>query len=310
MMLLLCCTLTPATLVAQTYSLGGIVQRLQSAELAVGFATTNPAVDKRLAGLGQYFADVHASDLTLDDIADIITRRSLDLGTIARWDRRAVDAYTTRPFRDSITSLTTVAHGTLEAALQAKLSKRELDSLYKPIDSLGTLVLVLAKANNQDKLRRFEIKYGAASPQLNVAEVGLNYLAQLALPGFLPSSDGYPTPYEIVASYRTTDLTAAQSTAGHLTARVVSTAQLGLRIYDFKEGCGKGSRFADLLNPCQSSLGAFFLPADDAALRRVFGKGSRSGFFLARGKYHVGYVFGDQQRFVFGMDQQIVPYMF
>lgn len=295
---------------AQSYTLGGILQRLRDAEQIVAFATTNPVVDKRLAVLTDYFANSHASDLTLDDLADIVTRRSVSIGTVARWDREAVNSYTAKPFRDSVSSLTTVAHGSLEAALQAKLTKTELDNLYKPIDSLGTLILVLARANNQEKLRRYEIKYGPSSPHLNVAEVGLNYIAQLAVPGFLPSDDGYPAPFELVATYRTTDLTAAQSATSHVTARVLSTAQLGLRMYGFGENCGKGSRFADLLNPCQSSLGAFFASPTDGALAQPWKTGSRSGFYLARGKYHLGYVFGSQQRIVFGTDQQILPYVF
>ena len=302
--------LLPSVAFAQTYTLGGVVQRLQSAETLVNFAATNPVVDKRLAALSTYFVTAHATGLSLADLADIVTRRSVSIGTVARWDRELVNSYTTRPFRDSVNSLATVAHGSLEALLQAKLNKHELDSLYKPIDSLGTLILLLAKDNNQEKLRRYEIKYGPASPQLNVAEVGLNYVAQLVVPGFLPTQDGYPTPYEIVATYRTTDLTAAQSSASHLTARVVSTAQLGLRIYGFTENCGKGSRFADLLNPCHSSLGAFFAAPSDGALSQPWRTASRSGFYLARGRYHVGYVFGAQQRLVFGTDQQILPYVF
>ena len=302
--------LWPSKAAAQTYTLGGIVRRLQDAEQIVGLESISAVVDKRLAVLREFFTNSHADDLSLDDIADIVTRHSVSVGTVARWDRQLVSAYSTPALRDSVRSLTTVAHGSLEAALQQKLTRRELDSLYAPVDSLGTLVLLLAKANNQEKLRRYEVKYGPGSPQLNAAEVALNYLAQLTLPGFLPSDDGYPTPYEIVAAYRTTDLTAAQSDASHLTARAVSTAQLGLRIYGFGASCGKGGHFVDILNPCQSSLGAFLASPNDGALSQPWRAGSRAGVYLARGKYHVGYVFGTQQRLVFGIDQQILPYVF
>jgi hypothetical protein len=227
---------------------------------------------------------------------------------VARWNRQVPQFEL--GFVDSLVALNTVAHGALQRALMEKLTRESLDSLYKPIDDFGAQVLIKARAANQEKLRRFYIKYGPASPHLNLAEVGINYLGQLFIPGLLPSADGMPSPYELVATYRTTDLTAAHSDAGHLTGRVVTTAQAGVRMYGFSETCGKGGRFVELIDPCQSSAGAFFMGPRDAPLAKLWGSGQRAGFYLARGKYHLGYVFGAEKRLVFGVDQQLVPYVF
>jgi hypothetical protein len=281
---------------------------LKAGESIVAFSTTTPVVAKRLDGLELYFRNAGAMDLTLDELTDVYTRRRADLSTVARWNRHVPQF---EPgFVDSLVALNTVAHGALQRALMEKLSRESLDSLYKPIDDFGTQVLVKARAANQEKLRRFYIKYGPESPRLNLAEVGINYLGQLFIPGLLPSEDGMPSPYELVATYRTTDLTAAQSDAGHVTGRVVASAQVGLRMYGFSETCGKGGRFVDLLDPCHSSAGAFLMGPRDAPLQRLWGSGQRAGVYLARGKYHLGYVFGAEKRLVIGVDQQLVPYVF
>jgi hypothetical protein len=293
---------------APVTTLADIFARLKAGEAITGFETTSPRVAQRLAVLDAYFTSANAMGLTIDELTDIYTHRRADLATVARWDRNAPAL--TPGLVDSLVALNTVAHGQLLTALQARLSRDSLDTLYKPIDDFGTLVLVKARAANQEKLRRFYVKYGPQSPHLNLAEVGLNYLGQLFIPGLLPSEDGWPTPYELVATYRTTDLTAAQSDAGHFTGRVVTTAQLGVRMYGFSPNCGKGGRFAELMNPCQSSAGAFLVGPRDAPLARVWGSGVRGGVYLARGKYHLGYVVGADKRVVIGVDQQLVPYVF
>ena len=293
---------------ASEATLGDIIHRLRVGESFVDFKTTTPVVAKRLDGLDLYFRNAGAMGLTLDQLTDAYTHRRADVATVARWYRHVPQFEPA--FVDSLVALNTVAHGALQRALMEKLSKESLDSLYKPIDAFGAQVLVKARAANQEKLRRFYIKYGPDSPRLNLAEVGINYLGQLFIPGMLPSADGLPSPFELVATYRTTDLTAAKTDAGDLTGRVVTTGQIGLRMYGFSETCGKGGRFVDLIDPCQSSAGAFLMGPRDAPLSKLFGSGQRAGVYLARGKYHLGYVFGAEKRLVFGVDQQLVPYVF
>lgn len=295
---------------APTFTLGDVIARLQTGAAIIGLSATNPPVSKELDSLGRVLSDENATALSLDQVADLFTRRSPRIGTVARWDRNPCAPGATSCFYNTLVGVLRIAHGSLEQALQSRLSKDSLDVLYRPIDQLGTIVLQRAGADNQEKLRRYGVKYGASSPQLNVAEVGLNYLAQLAVPGFLPSADGWPSPYEIVADYRPWDLTAAESASAHLTARAVATTLAGLRVYNFGASCGGGGVLADLLHPCESSGGAFLLAPRDQALSRTWGSDMRLGAYLSRGKYHVGFVFGANPRVALGIGTQLLPYIF
>lgn len=295
---------------APSFTLGDVLTRLQAGAAIVDLSTTNPPLSRELDSLAHFFVTVHATSLSLDQVADLYTRRSPRIGTVARWDRNPCAPAATSCFYNALVGLLRVAHGSLEQSLQARLPKDSLDALYRPIDELGTRVLQRAGADEQEKLRRYAVKYGPSSPQLNVAEVGLNYLAQLGIPGFLPSADGWPSPYEIVAAYRPLDLTAAQSASAHLTAQAVAATLAGLRVYRFGASCGGGGVLADLVRPCESSAGAFLLAPRDEALFRTWGPDTRVGAYLSRGKYHVGYVFGANPRVVLGIGAQILPYIF
>ena len=302
---------SPATASAtSSFTLGDVIARLQAGAAIVGLSTTNPPVSKTLDSLGRVLSDEHATGLSLDQVADLFTRRSPKIGTVARWNRDPCAPTATACFYGELVDLLRIAHGSLEQALHERLSKDSLNVLYAPVDQLGTVVLQRAGADNQEKLRRYGVKYGANSPQLNVAEVGLNYLAQLAVPGFLPSADGWPSPFEIVADYRPWDLTAAQSASAHLTARAVATTLAGLRVYNFGASCGGGGVLADLLHPCESSGGAFLLAPQDQPLSRTWGPDMRLGAYFSRGKYHVGFVFGPNPRIALGIGTQLLPYIF
>lgn len=292
---------------APSYALEDVIGAMRAGAAIVRLDAAAPEVALRLDRLESYFGGAHALGLSLDDLTTIYTRRSATVRTVARWNSARVAP----AFADSLASLNKIAFGQLEQLLRTALTADSLGRLYAPIDEFRRRVQLAALASNQERLRRFAQKYGPSSPQLNLAEVALNYAAQLTVPGFLPDDAGAPSPYEIVATYRTTDLTAARGSESKLTARVVSTAQLGVRKYSFKEGCGIGSRFADLLSPCQSSLGVFMMGPDDAPLRRVWGSGNRAGLYAARGKYHLGFVaLGGGRRVVVGVDQQLVPFTF
>ena len=250
--------------------------------------------------------------LSLEEIGKLYAPGPRDIGVVARWNRRNVAPVAIPGFADSLTALDRVVHSELEPALQSRISEDSLNSLFKPVDALGTIVLTNARNANQEKLRRLSQKYGPGSPQLNVVEVGLNYLFQLKVPGFAPSTDGWTSPYEIVATYRTTDLTGSKSgTDSTFRGHAVTTGQIGVRKYNFAPDCGTGHRLSELINPCQSSLGAFLMGPRDSPLLSPLSLATRGGVYLSRGKYHfAGVVFGPGKRFVFGVDQQILPYIF
>jgi hypothetical protein len=297
---------------AQSYTLGDLFASVRSGAATVQLERTRPASAQRLAALDAYFTSIHATTLSLAQVQQLYNPGPKNVGIVARWNRHAVEPVAEPGFADSLTALNRVIHTELEPALQTRLSEDSLNALFKPVDALGTLVLRAAQGNNQEKLRRFAVKYGPGSPQLNLVEVGLNYLVQLKVPGFAPSPDGWTSPYEIVATYRTTDLTASKTaTDSTLRGRVVTTGQLGIRKYNFDPNCGRGHRLSELINPCQASFGAFMMGPTDSPLLSPLQIADRGGVYLSRGKYHIAAVFfGSGRRFVFGVDQQIIPYLF
>lgn len=303
-MLYLCAT----PLIAQEpapFTLRDVFVNLRAAADRVNFASSNAASDAHMRALESYFDRVRLLDASLGQVIDVYVGRAMDLPTIAGWNR---DRWSVG-IVDSITTVRLIANGELYPMLRDKLPKSARDSLWPPLDTLQDKLTAVQLAANKDNLRRFFIKYGPDAPRLNAAEVLLNYVAQLWIPGFLPSVNGRPTPNELVATYRTTDLTATRGTSGPFQARVVTSAQLGLRRYNFGVDCGTG-RFADLLRPCQQSAGGFLVGRGDTPLNNPWQLRHRGGVYWARGKYHVGAIFGSDRQFVFGVDQQLLPYIF
>ena len=291
---------------ARHYTLRDVFAGIHRGEERASFASANPVSAAHIDALEGYFDRIDLGGASLNDVIAVYTTRGPDFKAIAGWNR---DRWSPG-LVDSLTMVRSIANGELYPALRRlQLPKPSLDSIMAPLDSLQDKLLAVQLASNKEKLRRFFIKYGPNAPRLNAAEVLLNYVAQLAIPGFLPSPDGTPTPNELVATYRTTDLTASQTAVDPFRAHVVTSGQVGLRRYTFDEGCGEG-RFADLLHPCQWSLGGFLVGPSDSPLNSPWQLRHRGGFYLARGKYHVGAIFGGDRRLVFGVDQQLLPYVF
>jgi len=298
------------------YTFGDLFASVRSGVAVSGLEATRPASAKHLVDLERYFTGAETMGLSLEQLGKLYSPGPRDIAIVSRWNRRQVGGVALPGFTDSLTTLNRLIHSELEPALQAKLAGDSLDRLFKPVDELGTIILRNARDANQEKLRRLSAKYGPGSPQLNVVEVALNYIAQLKSPVFSPSPDGWTSPYEIVATYRSTDLTgskAASKTGTDTTfrAHVVTTAQLGVRKYNFAPNCGTGHRLSELINPCQSSFGAFLMGPTDSPLLSPLALSTRGGVYHTRGKYHfAGVVFGPGKRFVFGLDQQVLPYIF
>jgi hypothetical protein len=295
---------------AQTFTLGDIFDRLRTGEQIVDFARTHPAVDRRITVLEAYVVSQNAMGIGLDSLTAIYTRDKADFATVLRWNRDQVALTLPGGFVDSLAQISVMAHGSLMNELAAKIGKDSLDVLYKPIDTFLQKVHENRLAANQEKLRRFSVKYGPDSPHLNLVEAGLNYVGQLILPGLLLGHEGAPSPFELVATYRTTDLTASQSATERTKLRMVTSAQLGLRWYNFAPGCGQGGKMQELLHPCHISGGAFLMGPSDTPLAKFWGSGRRAGAYGAWGGYHMGYVAGAEKRLVFGLDTQVLPYVF
>ncbi len=294
---------------AQSYTLGDIFARLRVADSVANFAAVNPVVHARIAGLERYVRDHEALSMTMDQLSDIYAGSTPGYATVLRWNR---NSYPRLPqdFRDSLVSVRAVAGRPLRPAVDAILGPAAVDSLYAPLDRWYVQMLDRAIARNTETLRRYSVKYGPGAPNLNLAEAALNYLAQLPRGSPFAGSDAGPSPLEIVAAYRTTDLTASQPTGESRAARLVTSAQLGLRLYRFNSDCGEGNRLRQLINPCHASGGAFLMGPSDTPLAQLWKAGRRGGAYAAWGNYHVGYVFDQERRLVFGLDTQVLPFLF
>ena len=316
-LVVLCSTGAISQARAQAFTLGDIFARMRAGEAVVGFAAAHPQLDARITVLESYMRSQDAMHMGLDSLGLAYSGLAPEFTTVLRWNRDAFsrDSVATRAalpagFRDSLVQLNIVAHGTLQRELEARIGADSLNMLYRPVDQFLQIVLQHGMARNGETLRRFAVKYGPDSPHLNLLEAGLNYAGQLLLPGVFLGSNGGPSPWEMVAAYRTTDLTVSSTPTEARRLRVVTSAQLGMRWYNFARSCGEGSQVHQLLHPCHAAAGAFVMGPADTPLAQLWKDGQRAGAYGAWGNYHLGFVLGQERRVVFGLDTQVLPYLF
>lgn len=291
------------------YTVDDILSALQRGAERVHFDSTDAIADKKLDSLATLLRDAGAGSVTVEVLADLIVRKRASIGDVARWDPKAAALMAQSWFRSAILMLPLIANGSLEPRLSATLPRPAVDSILAPTDALGRHVRERAMQQSEEKLRRFEIKYGPESARLNLAEVGLNYIAQW-LPLLAPSRDGWPSRYEVVAAYRAMELTATKSASDDLRATLVSAGQLGVRWYHWRHDWASGGRLARMIRPRHASAGLYALGPRDAPLERPWANGNRLGFFLGWGSMHAAYVFESPRRVLIGSGKQLIPYVF
>lgn len=302
---------TAVDLHAQVTTLADVLASLERAAGVAQLRTAEPIAAARLDSASRALREADAGRLTIDQVADAITRNRAGFGTVARWDPRMEQLLAQPWFRGALLTLPLVANGSVAPLLEERGVPRDsIRGLLAPTDELGRRVGERALASNQEKLRRYEIKYGPDSPRLNAVEVGLNYAGQLWLPFLQPSADGWPSRFEIIAAYRTAELTAFRGADDDLEGHVVSAGQLGVRWYHFGERWGAGNRLQRVLRPRYGSAGAYVMGPRDLPLQRPWAKGNRPGLFIGWGGFHVAYVFESPRRFVIGTGTQLIPYVF
>lgn len=288
-----------------------MLRSLERGALLAELRTVDPVAERKLDSIATQLRDAGAGPITVETMARVIGSRTASLRQTARWDSRAEELLTQSWFRAAMFSLPLIANGSISPAMRERgIPRDQVNEVLRPTDELSRRVGELALARNEEKLRRYEIKYGPESPRLNLAEVGLNYLAQLRLPLFQPTTDGWPSRYEMVAAYRTTELTVTKADGEDLKARVVSGGQLGIRWYHFAPDWGTGDRIHRVLRPRYASTGLFLMGPRDMPLERPWGKDTRAGAFLGWGSAYVAYVWERPRRVVVGSGKQIVPYLF
>ena len=305
----------PATTHAQqpVYTLDDVLVALRRGADTIDLARVNPAQDRALDSVSAMFRASGAAPLTIDALAEIITKRRATFRDVARWNPQPRAPWAEPWFYDALVRLRRIANaaGTgIGPRLVAAFGSAGAERFIAPMDELETRVLRLAQAQNAEKLRRYEIKYGPESARLNIVEVLLNYAAERpSWSPFGPDENG-PSPLEIVATYSTSELTGSKSKSATFRPHVVSGAHAGLRYYRFGASTARGSRFQRFLKPQHVGAGMFFMGATDHPLISPFEKRMRSGGFLDWGLARTGVVVGRDWRAVIGVGKQILPYLF
>jgi hypothetical protein len=294
-------------------TLDDVLTSLRRGADTLDLARVSPAQDRALDSVSAMFRAAGVTSLTIDALAEIITKNRASFSDVARWSPHARTAWTEPWFYDALVRLRRIANaaGTgISPRLVAAFGSSVADHFIAPMDELETKILRRAEAKNAEKLRRYELKYGPESARLNIAEVVINYLAER--PGwspFAPGEDG-PSAFELVSAYSTSELTASRSPSDKLQPHVLAAAHAGLRFYRFNERRIGGNRFQNFIAPKYIGAGAFFLGASDRVLISPFETGRRSGVFLDWGATRAGVTFGHDWRAVLGVGKQILPYLF
>jgi len=187
------------------------------------------------------------------------------------------------------------------AVLRPLIGRDRTTQLLTPVDAFNAALRRQSVAASREKLQRFERKYGPGAPVRNLAEVGLNYLAQWA-PGFAPNAEGWPSRAELIASYVPTYLIVP---SGDVKAGAATVAEVGARFYLWKEGWGRR-----LLRPGYVSFGAVLAGERDGAMQSPFAGASRFGGFVGWGNAKVAVIGGRNARVLVTRQVQLVPWVF
>src|SRR5262245_26097531 len=279
---------TPGGAQTPTRTIGQLLDTLIAGAARVDCAHKEPELNASLDSLSHCFASGGTRSLTLVQAASLFDPAAhqesspsrTNVTTIARWYRSPCGTTSRDSLHSAVVSLNKIANDTLRGML-GDSTRAWVDSF---ISDMAVIVVRAGMNANQTLLTHEAAKYGPGAPQLNLAEVGANYVVQLVpwiRRWFLPDPVLGPSPNEIVLGYRTTDVTVVQSTAGHLTARVVSAGQIGLRRYTFTPRCGQGPPHVRVLRPCTWSTGLYVMSAGDVPMSSVWGRGTRFGGWVA-----------------------------
>jgi hypothetical protein len=180
-----------------------------------------------------------------------------------------------------------------------------IDSTLTPTRQLEDLTQALAFERAQQRLNRYDIKYGPGAPPLNGVEVVVNYLLQ-GVPGFGPGEDG-PGPLEFVASYSTTGAT--NTNAQLKGVRLISSSRFGVRVYDFGH-TRSGKSILGALVPTDYSIGWSAIAGANAPLQSPLAKSLRGGVFVGLGALYGAYTRVGGNQVVVGLSQQLLPFTF
>jgi hypothetical protein len=250
------------------------------------------------------------TDLSLATVAEARARagggeRRAGFGRIARFGRKAEVPGLGDGDAATLDTLTRLMPAELRSAMEARspaVPDDSVDQILAPLDAFNFVRRDVSIAFSLEKLNRYERKYGPEAPQLNAAEVGLNFVAQW-IPLFLPDAEGWPSRFELVASYVPAYLTMVDEKP-----RPVTVAELGLRSYIWRTGWG--GQAGGVLKPGYVSFGVAVAGERDGAFVSPLQGKSRIGAYFGWGEAKVALLTGSRKRLLITRQFQMVPWIF
>ena len=297
------------TATVRTYTVAALLGAARSELTTIRGNPTTAAVVVMAERLLQRVDRPAVTRLPLDIVVQAQLRtgdsRRAGLARLARWNRRSEVAGIGAGDAADLDSLTRLMAAELRFAMEARqpaVSDDSVDIILAPLTALNFARLNVSIEQSLEKLNRFERKYGPGAPQLNIAEVGLNYLAQW-VPLFQPNGEGWPSRWEVVASYVPTYLTIADEQV-----RPVTVGEVGLRGYLWRRGWGGAA--GGLLRPGYLSFGVAVAGARDGAFVSPLQGKARIGAFLGWGQAKIAVLGGSERRVIVTRQFQVVPWVF
>ncbi|MCK4511002.1 hypothetical protein KAW64_04645 [bacterium] len=308
--LLLCLvSLAPAS---EPATMSDLVGAMRDAADVSGLAERYLTVSEELEAELIVIEAAGIDSVSVEEVADALHRPGLMTLSRQRSHRYALDApaaWEHTRVQEAIDRVSQIANVEMEELLSEKIDSGEIDDeavdeMYKPLTDYQRSILSASLKRDLEKMRRFEKKFGPRAPRLNALEVGLNFVCQ-RLPGFYPTDEAGPGPFEIVASYDPAFLTVVEEKP-----ELISTAGFGIRYYLFGDGWGEEEGLAGMLKPGYFSLGVLVAPEEDGALLWPWQGESRIGGFATWGNLKVAYIGGDEDRYMVSREFEAIPWLF
>ena len=186
--------------------------------------------------------------------------------------------------------------------------------LTSPLTQIHLVQLDSGMARNEEKLRRYKIKYGPASARLNLLETVVNYGLLQGVPGFRSTEAG-PGPLELITSYSTAYFMLYRPGAGKFPEEpmLASVFEGGLRWYFFAKGWGGEGLAGRFLKPAYCTAGLAVAGGRSGFFKWPFEAESRLGAFASWGDIKlavIGVNDWDKSEILLSRQFQFIPYLF
>ncbi len=193
-------------------------------------------------------------------------------------------------------------------------SDSSLNSLTRPLTEIHLMQLEAGIARNEEKIRRYKIKYGPTSARLNLLETAINYWVLQKVPMFRSTENG-PGHLEFIAAYSTAYLVMYHTGLGDFasTPALTSVFECGFRYYVFKPGWGGEGILDRMIKPAYMTFGGLLGTRDDGFLRLPGYHGARWGVFGSWGDMKLawqGWNDLDHSQLLVSRQFQFIPYLF